>query len=232
MPCLSDCGMLITSALAVVLAAVLANVMQCVRSRRGKQFSECTLKILTQQDAVEEGCRKVCEALVAAPVTGSERECAEHMRAIVVAGHLPFRVLEDAPEVLLQANRHITGSDNGALATRFTVQYNLYGGSIVALGSDKQKQFLYDTQPKGELGCFAFTEIGAGVLSGAGVETTATYNKDKKTFSIHSPTDTSFKYWISQVFHAHDDSLWFCLVFSISTEFRECLLNMLLFLLT
>ena len=78
------------------------------------------------------------------------------------------------------------------------VQYNLFVGSIVALGTDLQRQTLYDTQEKGELGCFAFTEIGAGVLSGAGVETIATYNADKQTFSIVSPTPTSHKTWISQ----------------------------------
>lgn len=120
------------------------------------------------------------------------------MRQIVMEGHLRYKVLESNPETLLRANRHISASDHGALGTRFTVQYNLYAGSIVALGSAEQRQFLYDTQEKGELGCFAFTEIGAGVLTGAGVETTATYNAVTKKFAIHSPTPTSRKTWISQ----------------------------------
>lgn len=85
------------------------------------------------------------------------------------------------------------------MATRFTVQYNLYAGSIIALGNDTQKQRLYDTQETGDLGCFAFTEIGAGVLSGAGVETTAEYDAIRKVFVINSPTHTSHKTWISQV---------------------------------
>lgn len=81
------------------------------------------------------------------------------------------------------------------------VQYNLFAGSIVALGTDEQRQQLYDTQDKGELGCFAFTEIGAGVLSGAGVETTATYDPEREVFRIISPTPSSSKTWISQVNH-------------------------------
>ena len=76
----------------------------------------------------------------------------------------------------------------GALWTRFTVSYNLYAGSVVALGSDEQREKLFATQSSGELGCFAFTELGAGVLSGAGVETTATFDTATDCFTIHSPT--------------------------------------------
>ncbi|CAE7342531.1 ACX3.2, partial [Symbiodinium microadriaticum] len=84
------------------------------------------------------------------------------------------------------------------------VQYNLFAGSIVALGTDAQRELLYATQDRGELGCFAFTEIGAGVLSGAGVETTAIYNEFTQTFTITSPTSSSRKTWISQgVFAEH-----------------------------
>ena len=90
------------------------------------------------------------------------------------------------------------GAAPGALWTRFTVSYNLYAGSVVALGSDEQRAALYAMQPGGELGCFAFTELGAGVLSGAGVETTATYDTATDSFVIHSPTPSSRKTWISQ----------------------------------
>lgn len=121
------------------------------------------------------------------------------MRHIVKSRHLIYRTLEDNPEYLLRANRHICESDHGALATRFTVQYNLFAGSIVALGSHEHKKRLYDSQAGGELGCFAFTEIGAGVLSGAAVETVAEYVVEKDTFEISSRTPSGRKAWISQV---------------------------------
>jgi hypothetical protein len=89
-------------------------------------------------------------------------------------------------------------SENGSLYTRFTVQYNLYAGTIVALGSDKQREELYATQAGGDLGCFAFTECGAGVLSGAGVETTATFDEKREVFVIHTPVPSARKNWISQ----------------------------------
>ena len=67
----------------------------------------------------------------------------------------------------------------------------LVQGSIIAMGSDEQREELFRSQKNGILGCFAFTEIGAGVLSGAGVETTAHYDEKTKSFIIHSPTLTS-----------------------------------------
>ena len=138
------------------------------------------------------------EALNNAPTTDDEAVCTEQMRGIIVNKLLPFKSLAEDPELLLKCSPHMLSAAPGALWTRFTVSYNLYAGSVVALGSDEQREQLYSAQPTGELGCFAFTELGAGVLSGAGVETTATYNKSTDSFVIHSPTPSSRKTWISQ----------------------------------
>ena len=123
------------------------------------------------------------------------------MRGILAAkANLSFRSLAADPSLLLQCSEHMCNEAPGALWTRFTVSYNLYAGSIVALGSDAQREQLFASQS--ELGCFAFTEKGAGVLSGAGVETTATYDAKTDSFVIHSPTPSSHKVWISQGMHA------------------------------
>jgi acyl-CoA oxidase len=45
------------------------------------------------------------------------------------------------------------------------VQFNLFAGSILGLGNERQVKMLEDVQEKGQLGCFALTEVGAGVLS-------------------------------------------------------------------
>ena len=78
------------------------------------------------------------------------------------------------------------------------MQYNLFGGTIANLGSDKQRKWLEEVFSKGELGCFLLTESGAGVLSGLIVETTCTWNGS--TFDLHSPEPlkSSRKCWISQ----------------------------------
>jgi alkylation response protein AidB-like acyl-CoA dehydrogenase len=110
------------------------------------------------------------EAMVAAlegmPFTEDEGTCAQQMKKILTAAHIPYASLIDSPEELLRVSSGHEGC-NGALWTRFTVQYNLFAGSIVALGSDEQRKELVARQSSGALGCFAFTEKGAGVLSGA-----------------------------------------------------------------
>jgi len=44
--------------------------------------------------------------------------------------------------------------------------------TVAALGDDEQRKELFQSRKKAELGCFAFTEVGAGVMTGIGVETT------------------------------------------------------------
>ena len=39
-------------------------------------------------------------------------------------------------------------------------RYNLYGGSIVALGDDSQREALFASHVRAELGCFSFTARG------------------------------------------------------------------------
>lgn len=56
-------------------------------------------------------------------------------------------------------------------------------------------------KPAGEykiIGCYAQTELGHG-SNVRGLETTATWNPDDKTFTLHSPTLTASKWWIGSL---------------------------------
>lgn len=87
----------------------------------------------------------------------------------------------------------------GGLGVRITVQLNLFGGSVANLGSPTQMNWLKGVFKRGELGCFCLTEMGAGVLSGLVVNTTATFIPGPSPhFDLHSPTEASKKTWISQ----------------------------------
>ena len=81
---------------------------------------------------------------------------------------------------------------------RFTVQFNLFAGSIVGLGGPEQVSRLASIQEKGQLGCFLLTEKQAGVLSGLIVETTADWDPSTQEFVLHTPSDKAAKNWISQ----------------------------------
>ena len=75
-------------------------------------------------------------------------------------------------------------------------------GTILAVGNSSQIKTLGAMQRAGELGCFALTEKFAGVSSGMVVETTAEFDPIRREFVIQSPSEGSYKNWISQGFCA------------------------------
>ena len=114
---------------------------------------------------------------------------------------LRYTDMRDAPERFFAAHRLLaTQFDKGVggFGIRFTVQFNLFAGSILGLGSDEQIADLERMQEEGVLGCFALTEAKAGVMSGLIVETTATWLPDAEQFEITTPHDGAQKNWISQ----------------------------------
>ena len=68
---------------------------------------------------------------------------------------------------------------------RFTVQFNLFAGTILELGNENQVSLLDRLQEEGKLGCFALTEKLAGVSSGLVVNTTCTWDPELKNFILH-----------------------------------------------
>jgi acyl-CoA oxidase len=74
--------------------------------------------------------------------------------------------MRDAPEKFFLAHRLLSTIGLGGFGIRFTVQFNLFAGSIIGLGGEKQVAQLDAMQKEGALGCFLLTESQAGVLSG------------------------------------------------------------------
>ena len=54
----------------------------------------------------------------------------------------------------------------GGFGIRFTVQFNLFAGSLVGLAGAAQLRMLPEIQARGQLGCFLLTEMQAGMLLG------------------------------------------------------------------
>lgn len=63
---------------------------------------------------------------------------------------------------------------------------------------EQQEMFLKKAQNYEIIGCYAQTELGHG-SNVRGLETTATWNPDKKTFTLHSPHLTASKWWIGSL---------------------------------
>jgi acyl-CoA oxidase len=123
------------------------------------------------------------------------------LRQLVKDGTLKLTDLQECPEKFFRAHSILSewSCDLGpGFGIRFTVQFNLFAGTILALGNEEQVAMLDQFQRDGTLGCFALTEKLAGVHSGMLVETTATWDESTSTFDLHSPTVGAQKNWISQ----------------------------------
>ena len=80
------------------------------------------------------------------------------------------------------------------IAIRFTVQVNLFSGSIINFGNEYHKSIL-DKRP---VGCFGLTEKKAGVLSGLIVNTSFNFLENENKFIINTEKEEYNKNWISQ----------------------------------
>jgi len=94
------------------------------------------------------------------------------LRSLVKSKQLLFTDMKNNPEKFFLAHRLLSSVGLGGFGIRFTVQFNLFAGSMVGLAGPEQLKMLDDIQEKGQLGCFLLTEKQAGVLSGLIVETT------------------------------------------------------------
>lgn len=81
-------------------------------------------------------------------------------------------------------------------ATRIGVHFGLFQNAIEGSGTEEQIEYWIPKCQKMEIfGCFGMTELGHGSFV-RGLETLAHYDKKTQEFVIHSPTQTSTKWWI------------------------------------
>lgn len=132
-------------------------------------------------------------------------DSAAQLRGIVSRGLLKFSDLRDAPARFFEAHRQIAARSTElgpGFFIRFTVQYNLFAGTILGCGGETHLELLDEMQAKGQLGCFALTEKFAGVNSGLVVNTEIEWDHAARKFILNTPTEGAKKNWISQGFTA------------------------------
>ena len=100
----------------------------------------------------------------------------------------------DNPRAIFAAHE-LAGFADGSMATKMTVQFNLFGGTVLKLGTDRHHNngFLDSIDDLSKIGCFGLTELGYG-NNAVEMETTATF--DGTHWIIHTPSSLSQKYWI------------------------------------
>jgi acyl-CoA oxidase len=90
---------------------------------------------------------------------------------------------------------YLSGAVMGPEKQLFTLHQTMVRNSIELWANEEQRKYwLPKLDDYSILVTYAQTELGHGTYV-RGLETTATYNKESQTFTLNSPTITSFKYW-------------------------------------
>ena len=105
------------------------------------------------------------------------------------------------------AAHEMAGFSDGGTATKMTVQFNLFGGTVLKLGSAKHHAILPSVDNLESIGCFALTELGYG-NNAVEMETTATWSDGG--WVLNTPSTLAQKYWITN----SADHAKFCVVFA------------------
>eukprot|EP00435_Cladocopium_sp_Y103_P018192 s1290_g4.t1 len=151
--------------------------------------------------ATEEWRQQWIEAVAKIRSDVSYDESAQQLRSLQQTGLLKLTDLKYNPAKFFEAHRllarHAPNLGPG-FWIRFTVHYNLFAGSVLAVGNEDQVKQLDEIQQKGLLGCFGLTEKLAGVNSGGVVNTIAEWDDQTQEFVLTSHEVGAQKNWISQ----------------------------------
>jgi len=126
-----------------------------------------------------------------------ERDLAlKRLQKFCSAGSFSVRDFRTDPRSVFAAHEE-AGFVDGSMATKLTVQFNLFGSTIVKMGTKFHHDLLLDgIDSLSDIGCFGLTELGYG-NNAIQMETTAHYNEYNDTWTIHTPTPLAQKYWIT-----------------------------------
>lgn len=83
------------------------------------------------------------------------------IKAVTDARIVSIFDFQNDPKNIFTAHEML-GYVNGNIATKFTVQFNLFGGSLMALHTERHLPFMRECDSLKNMGCFCFTELGYG----------------------------------------------------------------------
>ncbi|KAL2652065.1 hypothetical protein R1flu_020193 [Riccia fluitans] len=83
-----------------------------------------------------------------------------------------------------------------SLGIKMGVHFSLWGGSVMNLGTKKhQEKYFAGIENIEYPGCFAMTELHHG-SNVQGIQTTATFDKERDEFVVNTPNEGATKWWI------------------------------------
>ena len=88
------------------------------------------------------------------------------LRALCRAGFISVRDFQRNPLRIFAAHEVAALCGDGSLGTKMTVQFNLFGGSVLKLGTARHHgKFLDAIDMLDDVGCFGLTELGCALLN-------------------------------------------------------------------
>eukprot|EP01027_Heterolobosea_sp_BB2_P010894 GEZU01015918.1.p1 GENE.GEZU01015918.1~~GEZU01015918.1.p1 ORF type:complete len:639 (-),score=170.14 GEZU01015918.1:78-1994(-) len=125
-----------------------------------------------------------------------ERDLArERAKRIIQAGFIHVEDIKNDPYKVFTFFETLATWD-GASSTKIGIQFNLFGASILFLGTEEHhKKYLKDVSELKYFGCFCLTELSHG-SNAQGIQTIATYIKETGEFDIFTPCEEAQKFWI------------------------------------
>jgi len=126
-----------------------------------------------------------------------EREVAlQRLQKICEKGYISVLNFNDNPLKIFAAHE-LASMVDPAMSTKMTVQFNLFGGTVLKLGTERHhEKYLAGIDSLKDVGCFGLTELGYG-NNAVEMETTAVYDKETQEFVVNTPTPLAQKYWIT-----------------------------------
>lgn len=142
------------------------------------------------------------------PLSEERDRAFARLQAVARQGFISVLDFERNPLNVFAAHECLGMVDGGG-TTKMTVHFNLFGGTLLKLGTDRHRHLLPEIDHLDSTGCFGLTELGYG-NNAIEMETTAVYDPKTSEFVVNSPTPKSQKYWISNgAIHAR-----YCIVFA------------------
>jgi len=126
-----------------------------------------------------------------------EREVAlQRLKLICDAGFISVLDFKNNPLKIFAAHE-LASIIDPAMATKMTVQFNLFGGTVLKLGTERHhSKLLSGIDDLNDVGCFGLTELGYG-NNAVEMETTAIYDEATNELIINTTTPLAQKYWIT-----------------------------------
>jgi acyl-CoA oxidase len=136
------------------------------------------------------------------PLEQERQQTYDRLNKVCKNGFISVQDFKDNPHWVFAAHE-IAAVIDPDMATKMTVQFNLFGGTVLKLGTERHHHILPSIDSFEEVGCFGLTELGYG-NNAVEMETTMTLDKETDEWIIHTPTVQAQKYWITNgALHAH-----------------------------